>query len=91
MDDDDTASDGADDLDALLAGLGGDDAPAGGGGDDDLDALLAGLGGTIPRQGKAGPMTILMPCWPVFGDTSDSETSSDDEMDPELAALLADL
>jgi predicted component of type VI protein secretion system len=89
--DEESAGGGDDDLDALLSGLGGDDAPASSGGDDDLDALLAGLGGDDTPTSDGGGDDDLDALLASFGDTSDDDTSSDDEMDPELAALLADL
>ncbi|HND52259.1 MAG TPA: type VI secretion system contractile sheath large subunit [Pirellulaceae bacterium] len=102
------ASGGDDDLDALLASLGGDssqpaeksaDKPAGGG-DDDLDALLASLGGDSdkpadkPASGGDDDLDALLAS--LGGDDSSGggkkdEAKADDGMDPDLAALLADL
>ena len=88
--DDDSDNDDSDgDLDALLDGLG-DDSSDDSGGDDDLDALLAG----IDDDDSAGDddsgdddLDALL----AGLDDDDSGGDDDEEMDPELAALLADL
>lgn len=75
---DDSSSGGDGDLDALLAGLGDDSSSSSdSSGDDDLDALLASLGGDDDSSSSS--------------DDSAATGGGDDEMDPELAALLASL
>lgn len=77
-DDDATSSDaGSSDTDDLLASLGGSDDS--GSSDSDLDALLAGLGGSDDSPSSTDDVA------------TDSATSSDDEMDLDLDALLKSL
>jgi type VI secretion system protein ImpC len=80
------SSSGDSSMDDLLAGLGGDDSSSSdagssdSGGDSDLDALLASLGGDDAT-------TTDTPA----EDTSSTDTGGEEEMDPELAALLKSL
>jgi pilus assembly protein FimV len=76
---------------APMAASGGDDDDMGGGDDDDLDSLLSGL--DDDDGGSSGDDDDLDALLAGFGDSDDdsSSESTDDEMDPELAALLADL
>ncbi|MDT8343071.1 MAG: type VI secretion system contractile sheath large subunit [Thermohalobaculum sp.] len=77
------AADGDEDLDALL-GDAGDDA---GGDETDLDALMGDLGGDDAGGGDDDLDALLA----GFGDDAPSDSAGDDEMDPELAALLEGL
>jgi len=76
-------SSGGDDMDDLLASLGGsggsDDSSSSGGDDTDLDALLAGLGGSDDSSSGSSDAA------------SDDTTASDDSMDVDLDALLKSL
>lgn len=88
------------DLDALLADLGesADDAAGAGAGEDaDLDALLADLGsddgGDAADAGSDDDLDALLAGFDddTGGDAADGDDAEGEEMDPELAALLASL
>ncbi|MCR8723334.1 type VI secretion system contractile sheath domain-containing protein [Frigidibacter sp. ROC022] len=93
-DDADSGAEDDDDLDALLAGddddAGSDDGDVG---DDDLDSLLSGL----DDEGDTGGDDDLDALLAGFDDDSDDDDGAEDdagdeeEMDPELAALLESL
>ncbi len=88
---------GDDDLDALLAGLGGDDGASSdtsSDGDDlDLDAMLAGLGDDAPAEDSGDDLDLdaLLAGFADDSSSDDASADAEEEMDPELAALLADL
>lgn len=71
-----SSDDGDGGSDDLLAGLGGSDDDSGGGSDPELDALLAGLGGSDDEPASTDDVA------------TDTATSSDEEMDADLAELL---
>lgn len=88
------------DLDALLSDLGenADDAAGAGAGEDaDLDALLADLGpedgGDTAGSGTDDDLDALLAGFDddTGGDAADGDDAGGEEMDPELAALLASL
>lgn len=83
---------GDEDLDAMLAGLGGDDDESGDDdGDDDMEAMLAGLGGDDDESGDDDDTDLDALLAGLDSDSDDDSGDGDDDMDDDLAALLADL
>lgn len=92
--DDGDEDEGGEDLESLLAGDGGDDGGADADGDDDLDSLLSGLDDDGDSGGDADLDALLAGFDDDSGsdeDADDDDAGDDDEMDPELAALLDSL
>lgn len=77
------------DLDDLLAGFDDDDSSASDAGDSDLDDLMAGFDDADSGASDDGD-SDLDDLLASFGDDDSDTDAGDDEMDPELAALLSD-